>query len=78
MGWEAALVAAVTVSVSTAATARLPAAAVGLLPVSRLARSSPVRRPAPTPRWAGPGRQRRTWPEQLHPGSGPRKRPRRP
>jgi hypothetical protein len=33
------------------------------------------RRPVPTRQWAGPGRGRRAWPEQLHPGSGPRQRP---
>lgn len=48
------------------------------LTASALSRSRAARRPASATNWAGPGRQRRRWPAQLHPGSGPRQRPRRP
>ena len=49
-----------------------------LSPGTRLARTGAARRPLSSPGWSGPGRGRRRWPAQLHPGSGPRQRPSRP
>lgn len=72
-----ALFTAVAIGLGTAACNPLSASPQPAKP-SALARSRAARRPAPASGWAGPGRQRRTWPAQLHPGSGPRQRPRRP
>ncbi|WP_437063854.1 hypothetical protein [Streptomyces sp. enrichment culture] len=71
----AALVAAVTAGITATACRSLLAAA---HPASAapLARIGATRRPLPPRGWSGPGRGRRRWPQQLHPGSGPRRRPR--
>lgn len=61
---------------ATAHSVLLPAAHPS--PGTRLSRAGAARRPLPSPGWSGPGRGRRRWPEQLHPGSGPRQRPSRP
>lgn len=66
----------VVVLAATAHSVLLPSAHPS--PGTRLSRAGSARRPLPSPGWSGPGRGRRRWPEQLHPGSGPRQRPSRP